>query len=183
MNNYRHSEVFAAAAALVARVCPIPFTGLRDLVLVAAMDESYGNLILPQTAESLRLHQPGEGADLFVGVVVATGRGDRLVTATCQACGTSRRKLLDRMGERRTGHGHGRGLGLCSCGVADWRILGTEYQPMVTKVGDVVLCPRRPSSPGGEFSLSIAGETYTAFFEEQSALAILDDEESLEVAA
>ncbi len=53
---------------------------------------------------------------------------------------------------------------------------------MNTKVGDRVLFPRRPSSPGGEFSVQIEGEMYILMHEEQSAFAVVEAEESLELA-
>jgi hypothetical protein len=45
---------------------------------------------------------------------------------------------------------------------------------MVTKVGDRVLFPRRPNTPGGEFSVMIEGEKYMMFNEEQSAFAVIE---------
>ncbi len=42
------------------------------------------------------------------------------------------------------------------------------------KRGDIVVCPRRPSSPGGEFELELEGEKYVAFFEEQFAYALME---------
>jgi hypothetical protein len=47
---------------------------------------------------------------------------------------------------------------------------------MLVQVGDRVVFPRRPSSPGGEFSVKIDGEMYMMFNEEQSALAVIDPE-------
>ena len=57
--------------------------------------------------------------------------------------------------------------------------------PMETQVGDRVAYPRRPSSPvgtsprstqGGDSSLTIDGETFLLFHEEQNCLAILTND-------
>lgn len=62
--------------------------------------------------------------------------------------------------------------------VAEW---DAGRYPMLTKVGDRVAFPRRPSGPvgcdieTGNCNLTIEGEDYLLFHEEQSALAIIGE--------
>lgn len=60
-------------------------------------------------------------------------------------------------------------------GRGDKHKAGTHRHPMLTKIGDRVVYPRRPSSPGGEFSVKIDGEMYLIFNEQQNAFAVIEE--------
>ncbi len=121
--------------------------------------------------------RPGDSRDTGIGTVVAIGPGDKhkeFDFDKCWWCNGPR--AHDRTAIPVTTY-------TCRCGTFTWSQLldmaaewmdEGERHPMCTKVGDRVVFPRRPSSPGGEFSCVIEGETYMMFNEEQSCLAVIE---------
>lgn len=143
------------------------FTPLHDMILVKPdqVADKIGSIFVPQGSIQ-GPDQPGNYHDTGIGTVVAIGPGDR-------------HKAVDRM-RCRVCHQRFTSDARCKCyespitaeSVDKWN---EGRYPMLVQVGDRVVFPRRPASPGGEFSLKIDGETYMMFNEQQSALAVLED--------
>lgn len=128
------------------------FVPLKDMILVKPdqVADRIGSIFVPQGSIQ-GPDQPGDPRDTAFGTVVAIGPGDRLFEKVVQDSGKSMRTvrtLINRDG---------------------------SPAPMLTKVGDRVVFPRRPASPGGEFSVTIEGETYMMFNEEQNCLAVIEE--------
>lgn len=149
------------------------FTPLHDMILVKPdpVPEKIGSIHVPQGAIKAS-DQPGNFHDTGIGSVVAIGLGDKrkqFETTCCPDC-----HVIWEFDP-------GLDVYLCDCegrwvasAVAEeWN---RSRHPMLVQVGDRVVFPRRPSSPGGEFSVKIDGEMYMMFNEEQSALAVIDPE-------
>lgn len=132
------------------------FTPLHDLILVKPdqVADKIGSVYVPQGSIQ-GPDQPGNSRDTAMGTVVAIGPGDRVnekwVEVTLQNGQKGMRMIRNLI------HQDGRPA------------------PMLTKVGDRVVFPRRASMPGGEFSCVIEGETYVMFAEQQFALAVIED--------
>ncbi len=122
------------------------FRPLRDLILVKPdpEPEKIGILFIPQGALP-QGHQPGPWGECFLGTVVATGPGDKFIERG-RKDGSVNRRLINADGSLR---------------------------PLLTKVGDRVVFPRRPSAPGGDPDIIIDGEMYLIFHEEQFAYAVV----------
>jgi co-chaperonin GroES (HSP10) len=149
------------------------FKPLNDLILVLPdpLQTQSNGVVLPQG-----VLQPGDKAgdssDCFMGTVVAVGLGDRhapFESLKCRVCHKKRcfSVAMDSY--------------VCECGpfaavpyeqAREWN---AGRHPMLTKVGDRVVSPRRPSSPGGEFSVTLNGVLYVMFNEEQSAFAVIEE--------
>ena len=156
------------------------FTPLGDLILVKPDPEPEKiDSIFVATGYQPQGHKAGRGDECFAGTVVAVGPGDRhkpFASLTCPAC-RSKRFFEVEMDSY-----------LCECPKgAIPRDLAERWDagryPMLTKVGDRVIFPRRPSSPvgtdprfsaGGDSGLRIDGELYLLFHEEQSCFAVIE---------
>jgi len=170
------------------------FRPLNDMILVKPdlMDEKIGSIYIPQGALKAG-DQPGDYEDSFIGTVVATGPGDQTATLRCTSCGRERTILVVKSLKRRSapaahpdesedgeqvapsgGPGY-RAISVrsCRCGKSETTFVRQGHAPMQTKVGDRVIFPRRPNSPGGEYSLVLDGEKYIMMHEEQFAFGIL----------
>jgi hypothetical protein len=177
MTNFHTDTAIRAAADFIARVPAPKFSGLKDMLIVKPLDQKYGMIVMPETAESLTVHEPGAGEDAFLGVVALTGRGDRAVRIRCDECGAESRRILDRLLPSRQGLHDGHSYGECQCGSNKglaWTVIGYDRLPFEVKRGDVIVMPRRPTAPGGEFELELEGEKYVAFYEEQFAYAVVE---------
>ncbi len=145
------------------------FQPLNDMVLVLpdpVQTESNG-VILPQGVLQAG-DKAGDSSDCFIGTVVAIGPGDRhrpVGSFVCSTCGTKP--------DLRWPHG----IYSCRCTVwypamqAAWN---AGRHPMLIAVGDRVAFPRRPSMPGGEFSVKIEGVDYVMFHEEQFGFGVIE---------
>ncbi len=127
------------------------FQPLRDMILVKPDPpaDKDGSVWIPRGAVKPG-HEPGPSRECFTGTVVAVGQGDRV----------NEKVVPDGLGQRTVR-----------------RLIYADGSPapMLTKVGDRVVYPRRPSMPGGEFSITIDGEMYVMFHEQQFAFAVIDD--------
>ena len=152
----------------------IGFQPLGDLILVREVSTIHDGLIqVPESVEGKYSHQPGDYQDGFIGEVVAVGPGDRLLYAQCRGCHGIQSRVLDRY---RRKQGHFGGFGACpSCQTSDWELVGESRLAMQCQVGDRVIYPRRPSSPGGDSDIKINGERFLMFHEEQWAFALLEE--------
>jgi co-chaperonin GroES (HSP10) len=156
------------------------FQPLNDLLLVKPITtyNHGGRIFIPDTIEHRHSHKPGDWSDTFVGVVVATGPGDKLLHLKCGHCGHETKRLADRatLREKRGLHA----FRACRCGKRDWAVIGESRMPMETKVGDKVVFARRPNTPGDIDGILIEGQRYLLFNEEQSALMVIAEEQALE---
>lgn len=150
----------------------IAFQPLYDMVLVRPDPgalEKWGSLFLPPSATP-GADKAGDARDCFTGTVVAVGPGDRHVPygrLKCSECGkkfkwNARYCWFD-----------------CGCEMTHVEIEDAERwnegrYPMHLKPGDRVVFPRRPSMPGGDFSVEIGEEKFVMFHEEQFAYAVID---------
>jgi hypothetical protein len=139
-----------------------------------------GRILIPDTIAHKHAHNPGDWSDTFIGVVVATGPGDRLLHLKCGHCGHETKRLADRATLRTAKNRHA--FRVCPCGKQDWAVIGESRMPMETKVGDRVVFARRPNTPGDVDGILIEGERYLLFNEEQSALMVISEEQELEEA-
>jgi len=148
------------------------FTPLHDMIVVKPdqVADKIGSIFVPQGSIQ-GPDQPGDSRDTGMGTVVAIGPGDqhkRIERMRCPAC---RKRYV--YSAPYDGY-------VCECPhgyvsaehAASWNL---GRYPMLVQVGDRVVFPRRPASPGGEFSCVIDGETYMLFNEEQNALAVIED--------
>lgn len=148
---------------------------LDDRILVKPLTTLHQDspIFIPATAEGRSASDPGNANDTFIGEVVATGPGDRLLHLECAQCKAERRVLADRADgrlRRRTA-----AFRPCSCGAQNWLHVGESRVPTQVKVGDKVVFPRRPNTAAGDWDgILIDGERYLEFNEEQSALAVLE---------
>jgi hypothetical protein len=127
-----------------------------------------GLIAIPGTAQSAGF-APGDYHDTYTGTVVATGPGDKhkpIGSFYCSKC--HQKHVYDPVADwYRCG---------CHCApvtpgrAARWN---ESRFPMLVKVGDRVAFPRRPNMPGGEFFVTLEGEKYMMFHEEQCAFAVL----------
>jgi len=149
------------------------FRPLGDMLLVKpdAIDDKVGSIHIPQgILESGE--KPGDYREGFVGTVVAIGPGDDMLILRCQACRRARFSIVrSKFGRTRALY---RSPSPCECGSKEYDIVNQGFAPMETKVGDRVIFPRRPNSPGGEFSVELEGEKYIMLHEEQMALGVLE---------
>lgn len=179
MTNFHVATALKSAAEFVARVPAPQFQGLKDLLIVKPLDQKYGIIFMAETAEGLTVHEgaradDSDAGDAFLGVVAATGRGDRVVKIRCKACGADSQRILDKILPTRPGVNDGRRYARCVCGGERWDVTGYDHLPFEVKRGDVIVMPRRPTAPGCEFELTLEGEKYVAFFEEQFAYSVVE---------
>jgi hypothetical protein len=147
------------------------FQPLHDMILVKEdpAPERIGSIFIPEGSFTPG-HKPGRSDECFTGTVVAVGPGDRhkpFESLTCRACRSPR--FFDAETDSY----------LCECPKAEIsREIAAKWDaghyPMLTKIGDRVVYPRRASMPGGEFSVTLFGESYVMFHEEQSAFAVIE---------
>lgn len=148
------------------------FTPLRDLILVLpdAPPDKVGSIFIPGQAKQYG-DQPGRSEDGFTGTVVAVGPGDRhtpLLSIKCPVCA----KPWKYVAICDASH--------CECSPMKWldqthvNAWDASRYPMQTKVGDRVVYPRRPTTPGGTELTMIDGVGYLMFAEEQFAYAIIE---------
>lgn len=187
MTTFHLKTALEVAAEFVARVPAPKFEGLKDLLIVKPLEQKWGVVFMAETAEGLTVHEgaridDSDAHDAFLGVVVATGRGDRVAKIRCKACGADSQRIIDKLGGGRPGVA-GKGFGKCGaylplhacrCDSREFEVTGYDYLPFETKRGDVIVMPRRPTAPGGEFELVLDGEKYVAFFEEQFAYSVVE---------
>lgn len=131
-------------------------TLLRDTILVKPdqVNDKIGSLFTPQGSIK-GMDQAGDYRDTGIGTVVAVGPGDRVHEKWIEETTQNGKKGMRMV--RTLIHKDG------------------SPAPMLTKVGDRVVFPRRPASPGGEFSCVIDGQTYIMFNEQQNALAVIEE--------
>jgi len=148
----------------------VNFRPLGDMVLVKPdLPTHVGSIEIPETARS-SAHQPGDYHDSYTGTVVAVGPGDRhkpIGSFYCSHC--HQKHVWDPVWE----------LFRCGCPRASLtKTAATKWNkgrfPMLVKLGDRVVYPRRPSMPGGEFGVKIGGQMYLMFHEEQFGMGILE---------
>lgn len=148
------------------------FTPLHDMILVEPdqVADKIGSLFVPQGSVQ-GMDQPGDYSDTGMGTVVAIGPGDKhkpIDRMRCPEC----RKLYR---YEAASHAYS-----CGCpGVYVANDFAAEWNagryPMLVQVGDRVAFPRRPASPGGEYSVKIGGETFIMFNEQQNALLVIEE--------
>ena len=158
------------------------FQPLGDLILVKPLSEynNYKGLLIIPDGDTKHASRPGDWKNCFIGEVVATGPGDKLLHLKCGHCGHETTRLADRATLRAKAGRHA--FRACDCGNHDWAVLKETRMPMETKVGDKVVFPRRPNTPGDIDGILIEGERYLLFNEEQSALMVITEEQPLEEA-
>lgn len=159
------------------------FRPLHDMILVKPdhLDDKIGSIFVPMGALKAG-DKPGDYHDSFVGTVMAIGPGDRhkpMEAMRCRACHKKRNydACTDSWQCGCAGHGASYRMRAFNVGPiypGDSDKWNAGRYLMVTKVGDRVLFPRRPNTPGGEFSVMIEGEKYMMFNEEQSAFAVIE---------
>ncbi len=140
------------------------FHPLKDFVLVLPDPEveKEGSIYIPTGTVSPG-HKAGPSSHGFIGTVVAIGPGDKLFEWYCWYCNAVK-------------HTTKRGAPKCKCGLM-MELSDTKRHPMLVKVGDRVIYPRRASAPGVFEELTVIdGVGYALFNEEQNALAILEPE-------
>jgi len=170
------------------------FKPLGDMILVKPdlIDDKIGSIFIPQGILKAG-DQPGDWEDGFIGTVVATGPGDQLVVLECTRCRKHRTRMVVKT-MRRSGVSakrdesvdgedvapQSRGsmfagitVGRCACGETRSTLVAQGHAEMQTKVGDRVVFPRRPTSPGGEFNITLEGVKYIMLHEQQFALAVI----------
>lgn len=142
------------------------------LVKPDAIDDKIGLIHIPEGILKSG-EKPGDYMEGFIGTIVATGPGDPLLTLKCGECGTHRKRIVQSsFGGTRTVY---KGMGKCGhCQSSAYTVTHRGHAAMETKIGDRVVFPRRPSSPGGEYSVDLEGEKYILMHEEQSAMAVLE---------
>jgi len=140
------------------------------LVKPDLMDDKLGSIYTPEGSLQAG-DKPGDYLDSFIGTVAATGPGDTIETLECKDCHARRKNVLRQKfsGSRATL----KGASPCECGSHEYKVVRRGHVKMQVKTGDRVVFPRRPNSPGGEFSLIVDGEKYIMLHEEQSAYAVL----------
>jgi len=148
----------------------VNFRPLGDMILVKPdhVADRIGSIVIPQGVLA-GADRPGDYHDSFIGTVVATGPGDQLVILECKKCRKTRTRILNKRNVR-----SGISVGKCECGESASEMVATGHAPMEVKVGDRVVLPRRPSMPGGEYSLTLEGETYVMFHEQQFAYGVVE---------
>lgn len=133
------------------------FKPLNDLIVVKEdplRKQSEGGIQYPQGALKTA-DQAGDYRETSIGTVVAVGPGDR---------------VTEKLVEEALQNGK-KGMRMVR------RLINQDGSPapMLTKVGDRVVFPRRATMPGGEFSCEIEGDKYLMFREEQFALAVIEE--------
>ncbi len=128
------------------------FQPLRDMIVVKPdqVNDKIGSVYVPQGSIK-GMDQAGDYRDTGIGTVVAIGPGDRVHEKWIEEATQSGKKGMRMV--RTLIHRDG------------------SPAPMLTKVGDRVVFPRRPS--GGE--VEIDGQTYMMFNEQQNALAVIEE--------
>jgi hypothetical protein len=141
---------------------------LGDFVLVKPLpiDDPLSRLWLPISVKRTIMQ-------LKLGLVVAAGDGDRLITLRCKACGTERSRLAQ------LGFTHAEHLrapiktSRCSCGESAVDLVGETRAAMNVQVGDEIIYWRSPAN-----DCFINGVEYVFLHEEQHIVAVVDKEEN-----
>jgi co-chaperonin GroES (HSP10) len=133
-----------------------------DFVLVRRLDLEPAGVWVPRRSQRAMMQ-------LRLGLVVAVGPGDPVVTLRCSSCGKER----DRIGVLR--HTHADHLrepvrtGTCSCGETECEVVKSGRAPMQVRVGDRVLYWRSPAN-----DVVIGGQRYIFLHEEQHIVAVVE---------
>jgi hypothetical protein len=166
----------------------INFTPLRDMILVRPDPKATheGLIYFPDGAVQAG-HEAGKSSegyrDDFIGTVVAIGPGDKKLPFNWKRCWKCGQKRVHQVRTAAVTAFRTLVSSTCRCGKVsgaslkktadEWNAQGDRY-PMLTKVGDRVVYPRRPTLTNADCDVLIDGELFVMMHEEQNAFAVIE---------